>query len=89
MIFILLVSFILVAFSIAEFTDGKIGLEEPLLFNGKEDYLVGRFSNYINHVDQSDKRMYKQRFWYSTELFDTKKGPIFLYIWGEYTNSKI
>ena len=78
---------VFIGLSVGYFTGGKVGLEQPLDFTQDEDYHETWFVNYLNQVDQSDKRLYKQRFWYSTEEFDRVNGPIFLYICGEYTCS--
>ena len=41
------------------------------------------FENYIDHFNMLDSRTYKQRYWKSDQYWDGK-GPIFLYICGEY-----
>lgn len=81
----MLFSLVFVSHVTGNLVDGKIGFETPLDFTNRDNYLVGRFVTYLNHVDQSDKRVFSQRYWYSTEQFDVEKGPIFLYICGEYT----
>lgn len=78
---------LILGLSIAVFTDGKVGYSKPFEITGETNYQMDWFTNFLNQVDQSDKRMYKQRFWYSTEDFDKENGPIFLYICGEYTCS--
>lgn len=38
----------------------------------------------VDHFNVGSNQTFEQRFWYSSEFFDLKKGPIFLYICGEY-----
>ena len=78
---------VIAAFCFADAMQTKTGLKEPLNFDSDKDYEINWFHNFIDQVDQTDKRTYLQRFWYSTEEFDTEKGPIFVYICGEYTCS--
>ena len=42
-----------------------------------------RFSNLVTHFNYLDERTYEQRYWVSNQYWDGK-GPIFIYICGEY-----
>ena len=54
------------------------------LDNKEKGFKQTTFSNVLDHFNPGDDRTYEQRFWYSSEGFDEKKGPIFVYICGEY-----
>ena len=50
------------------------------------DFIVDTFDNLVDHYNMQDDRTYKQRYWYNDKYFEAgdKKGPIFIYICGEY-----
>ena len=67
------------------FAARDFGLPNDIDFNPEaKGFRQANFTNLIDHFTQGDQRTYQQRFWYSTEGFDKKHGPIFVYIWGEY-----
>ena len=47
----------------------------------------GTFKQQINHEDQSDNRVFDQRYFVDTKYSEDKKSPVFLYICGEATCS--
>ena len=49
------------------------------------DYTTHYFENKLDHFSETDKRTYKQRYWYNNKFFAKKSGPVFLYICGEWT----
>ena len=51
------------------------------------DYTTHEFDNQIDHFNKHDERTYKQRYWFNDKYYSGKeeKGPVFLYICGEWT----
>ena len=50
------------------------------------DYSTKTFGQILDHNNESDERTYQQRYWYNDKYFSQKnKGPIFLYLCGEWT----
>ena len=51
-----------------------------------DDFYEKTFDNLVDHYNMQDDRTYKQRYWINDEYFNKgdKKGPIFIYICGEY-----
>ena len=51
-----------------------------------DDFVEKTFDNLVDHYNMQDDRTYKQRFWINDKYFKEgkEKGPIFLYICGEY-----
>ena len=48
-----------------------------------DQFKEGKFDNIVDHFNYLDDRTYQQRYWKSDQYWDGK-GPIFLYICGEY-----
>ena len=51
-----------------------------------DDFVEKTFDNLVDHYNMQDDRTYKQRFWINDKYFKEgkEKGPIFIYICGEY-----
>merc|ERR1712032_1510079 len=69
------------------------GAEEEPDYEGKglpqinvDDFVEKTFDNLVDHYNMQDDRTYKQRYWINDKYFEEghEKGPIFLYICGEY-----
>ncbi|CAI2368674.1 unnamed protein product [Moneuplotes crassus] len=68
---------------ISSVTASAVGFKENFEMKG-DGFIQSEFENLIDHFDPTDERTYSQRFWYNADGFDYEKGPIFLYICGEY-----
>ena len=53
-----------------------------------KDYTTYYYDNEVDHFNDEDDRMYKQRYWYNDNYFNYKEdAPVFLYLCGEWTCS--
>ena len=52
-----------------------------------DQYTTLYFDQKLDHDNESDETMYKQRYWKNDKFFDQDNGPVFLYICGEWTCS--
>ena len=78
----LLILILAIATSLASI---QYGLLNDIVFDStNEGFQQANFTNLLDHFNPGDNRTFQQRFWYSTEGFDQEKGPIFVYICGEY-----
>ena len=69
------------------------GVEDDVYYEGKDlpqidvnDFEEKTFENLVDHYNMQDDRTFKQRFWINDKYFKEgkEKGPIFIYICGEY-----
>lgn len=82
---VLLLALLIVGWISLTTASPKYGLPDSVDFKpGHKGFKQAEFTNVLDHFTPSDNRSYQQRFWYSTEDFDHKNGPIFVYICGEY-----
>ena len=53
--------------------------------NETNGFTQGWFTNSLDHFNHSETATYKQRYWTNVNYFDSRDGPVFLYICGEWT----
>jgi len=65
----------------ARLQGAKIEVHDPK--NSKVTVNESIFLNQVDHFDPTNFKTYEQRYWYTLDFWDERKGPIFLYLCGE------